>query len=351
MPTSQPVSPLRSQCPKWIVQFFRDNIPMLLVRLAVIAALPCLLTAKAPITHEDVWLMKRVDAPIRSPDGKWAVFSVTEPSYNPAELLRDLWMVPTDGSQPARRLTNTKGPRAARLWSPDSKRIVFSAKREGDEAAQIYVLDISQPGEAVRITSLSTGASSPVFSPDGRMFSSSPAFIRERRMMTRIGRSQPSERLGNTTLAFMRASRFAIGTNGSTRRSAMSLYNPLEPGAAARDLAGGHKARLDSGIRGSVHGLSPGSLCRLGSGRQIDRLYGDRYAQSERIRKRKDGSLSDRCRRRRAEADHHRRTQLQQACISSRRQSALLSLRAATDQTIYSLERLAMFDWPADGRP
>src|SRR4029079_12572450 len=162
----QPVSPLRSQCPKWIVQFFRDNIPMSLVRLAVIAALPCLLTAKAPITHEDVWLMKRVDAPIPSPDGKWAVFSVTQPSYNPSDSSSDLWMVPADGSLQPRRLTNSKGPESSPAWSPDSKRIAFSAKREGDEAGQIYVLDISQPGEAVRISSISTGAYSPVFSPD-----------------------------------------------------------------------------------------------------------------------------------------------------------------------------------------
>ncbi|MFZ6775115.1 S9 family peptidase, partial [Undibacterium sp. SXout7W] len=31
--------------------------------------------AKHAITHEDVWLMKRVGAPVASPDGKWAVFS------------------------------------------------------------------------------------------------------------------------------------------------------------------------------------------------------------------------------------------------------------------------------------
>ena len=33
------------------------------------------------ITHEDLWLMPRVGAPVTSPDGRFGVFSVVEPSY------------------------------------------------------------------------------------------------------------------------------------------------------------------------------------------------------------------------------------------------------------------------------
>ena len=61
------------------------------------------------ITHEDVWLLHRVGPPALSPDGKLAVFSVTEPSYDAAQSVSDLWIVPTDGSSPARKLTNTRG--------------------------------------------------------------------------------------------------------------------------------------------------------------------------------------------------------------------------------------------------
>ena len=35
-------------------------------------------SAKHAITHEDVWLMKRLGAPVASPDGKWAVFAVVD---------------------------------------------------------------------------------------------------------------------------------------------------------------------------------------------------------------------------------------------------------------------------------
>ena len=61
------------------------------------------------ITHEDVFLMKRISSPAISPDGRWIVFSVTEPSYSEGEQISDLWLVPSDGSAEPRRLTNTKG--------------------------------------------------------------------------------------------------------------------------------------------------------------------------------------------------------------------------------------------------
>ncbi len=124
---------------------------------------------KHAITHEDVWLMKRVGAPIPSPDGKYVVFSVVEPTYDEKEVVSDLWIVPADGSAAPRKITNTKGGESGTTWSPDSKIIAFSAKRDGDEVNQIYLLNIAEGGDAVRTTSLSTGAVTPQFSPDGKM--------------------------------------------------------------------------------------------------------------------------------------------------------------------------------------
>src|SRR3984957_656982 len=125
-------------------------------------------TAVKPITHEALWMMKRVGAPAVSPDGKWAVFSVVEPSYETDKAVSDLWLVPTDGLKPPRRLTNTKAPEDDAVWSPDSASIAFSTKREGDEAEQIYVLDLAEGGEARRLTSISTGARNPQWRPDGK---------------------------------------------------------------------------------------------------------------------------------------------------------------------------------------
>jgi dipeptidyl aminopeptidase/acylaminoacyl peptidase len=124
--------------------------------------------ARTPITHERLWMMKRVSAPVLSPDGKSVVFTVLEPSYDPDKEVSDLWLVPADGSAAPRRLTNTRAAEKGVVWSPDSHAIAFATKREGDETEQIYILDIAQGGEARRLTSLSTGALNPQWRPDGR---------------------------------------------------------------------------------------------------------------------------------------------------------------------------------------
>jgi dipeptidyl aminopeptidase/acylaminoacyl peptidase len=122
---------------------------------------------KRVITHEDVWLMYRIGDPVLSPDGKQAVFSVTEPSYDSEKTVSDLWIVPTDGSASPRRLTASRGAESGAVFSPDGRSVAFTTKREGDESDQLYLLPL-EGGEARRLTSLSSGASSPQFRPDGK---------------------------------------------------------------------------------------------------------------------------------------------------------------------------------------
>jgi dipeptidyl aminopeptidase/acylaminoacyl peptidase len=120
------------------------------------------------ITHETLWMMKRVGAPVVSPDGKWVVYPVLEPSYEADKSVSDLWLVPADGLKAPRRITNSKAAESDVAWSPDSSTIAFVTKREGDEAEQIYILDLAEGGEARRLTNISTGASSPKWRPDGK---------------------------------------------------------------------------------------------------------------------------------------------------------------------------------------
>jgi dipeptidyl aminopeptidase/acylaminoacyl peptidase len=129
---------------------------------------------KRPITHEDLIALKRVTAPALSPDGKWAIIGVNELNYNEKEQINDIWIVPTDGSQAPRRLTTAKAGESAYDWSPNGKYISFIAKRDGDEEAQLYLLNMTNGGDAQRFTNILSGVGSPKWSPDGKkiMFTS-----------------------------------------------------------------------------------------------------------------------------------------------------------------------------------
>lgn len=120
-----------------------------------------------PVTHDDVWLMKRLSTPVVSPDGRLAVVAVTEPSYEEEGTASDLWLIDVTGEAEPRRLTATNEAEGGVDWSPDGRRIAFTTKRGTDEVNQVYVLNMDGPGEAVRITNVSTGANTPKWSPDG----------------------------------------------------------------------------------------------------------------------------------------------------------------------------------------
>src|SRR4028118_245337 len=142
----------------------KRTFPVIFILLASVA----FAAEKQPLTHETMWLMKRVGAPSISPDGKWVVFSVTEPSYDEKEQTSDLWLVPADGSAQPRKITSMKAGESDPSWSPDSRRIAFSAKRDADEVSQIYIMDIAGGGEAQRLTNVSQAVRAPKFSPDGK---------------------------------------------------------------------------------------------------------------------------------------------------------------------------------------
>ena len=103
----------------------------LFIGLLLLSLFSTAFAQKTAITHESMWALKRVGAPIPSPDGKWVLFSLTEPAYDEKDQTADLWIVPADGSAKPRRLTSTKaaesgrnGRRTARgsLFRPSGKR-------------------------------------------------------------------------------------------------------------------------------------------------------------------------------------------------------------------------------------
>jgi dipeptidyl aminopeptidase/acylaminoacyl peptidase len=209
-------------------------------------------TARHTITHEDIFLMKRVGAPVLSPDGRWSVFSVTEPAYVEANQVSDLWIVPTDGSAAPRRLTNTKGGEGGVEWSPDGRKIAFAARREDDSTSQIYVLGIADGGEAARITNLSTGASTPHWRPDGRaiLFGS---MIYPGSLTDSANRVAAAERRGRKYVArVFESSPIRVWDHWLDERKATLFVQSLDPGAVARDILAGSQLVAGKGFGGQL---------------------------------------------------------------------------------------------------
>src|SRR5258708_7566796 len=228
------------------------NLTRLLLLLSATVAMPLAAQQRHTIPPEDVFLMKRVGSPAISPDGRWIVFSVPEPSYTEGEQVSDLWLVPTDGSAEPRRLTNSKGGEGGVDWSPDSRRIAFTARREGDEQSQVYVLDLASGGEARRITSLSTGASSRLWRPDGKaiLFSSTIYPGATTDSANRVAAAERKARKYNARV--FDASPIRLWDHWLDDRRPHLFVQSLEPGAPARDLLAGSQLVQGAGFGGQL---------------------------------------------------------------------------------------------------
>ena len=123
-------------------------------------ALPTM--TKRPFSVEDLFAFQRVAAPSVSPDGAWAVFAATEitDSHTNKSVSR-LWLVPTDGSAPARQLTNSAAKDNNPKWSPDGRWIAFESTRSG--TSQLWLINPCG-GEAKQLTKISTDASNAIWS-------------------------------------------------------------------------------------------------------------------------------------------------------------------------------------------
>ncbi|MCA1576750.1 MAG: S9 family peptidase [Acidobacteria bacterium] len=224
---------------------------LLPIVILVIASTPLAVAQnKVPLTHETMWALKRVGAPAPSPDGKWVVFSLVEPAYEEKDQVSDLWIVSADGSARPRRLTFSKGGESGVAWSPDSKQIVFSARREGDEASQLYVLDVANGGEAVRVTSLSTGARSAQWRPDGK------ALLFVSTVYPGAADDEANKKMG----AERKAQKYRVRVYDKfpirnwdrwlDEMQAHLFVQTLDPGAKAKDLLAGTKLVNERGFGG-----------------------------------------------------------------------------------------------------
>lgn len=132
------------------------------------------------ITIEDLYKFKFVSRPRISPDGVRVAMVVTTIDERKHEYRSSIWVAPTTGGE-ARRFTSGPANASSPVWSPDGRFLAFVSEREGEPNTQdskeqkkqgkgkpqIWLLPLDG-GEAYQLTFMEHGASSPVWSPDGK---------------------------------------------------------------------------------------------------------------------------------------------------------------------------------------
>jgi dipeptidyl aminopeptidase/acylaminoacyl peptidase len=138
--------------------------------LAQTTPAPATTSGKHPFTFEDMMKLKRVGAPVPSPDGKWVVFDAVDVDLEANAKISHLWIVPAAGGE-ARRLNQTPNHEERPRFSPDGKRLIWTSK--ATDPTQIWMCNFTAEsggldGQPHQVTNISTGADGGIWSPDGK---------------------------------------------------------------------------------------------------------------------------------------------------------------------------------------
>ena len=145
--------------------------------LSLSLALTSQAQTKHPMTFSDLMAMKRVSDPQISPGGKWVMFSVTEVSLEKNSKLTNLWIVPITGGKEVQLTTGGVDQTGGR-FAPDGKSILLLSNG-GQSETQIWTAKWNETTGTIQkpypLTALATGADGAIWSPDSKriLFTSS----------------------------------------------------------------------------------------------------------------------------------------------------------------------------------
>ncbi len=144
---------------------------LLAVWSAIAAAQAPPATSSTPAIDQSLSL-KSAGNPRISPDGRWVAYQVRETNWEDNAFETEIWIAPTGGGQ-AYQLTRAKKSSSNPRWSPDSRWLAFVSDRpapaagKGDGRQQLYLISPTG-GEARLMTKLETGLNNFDWSPDGK---------------------------------------------------------------------------------------------------------------------------------------------------------------------------------------
>ncbi len=121
---------------------------------------------KRPLAVDNLYDVRDVRDPQRSPDGKWVAYTVTRAIRETDKNDTDVWMVSWDAREQV-QLTSTPDNESRPRFSPDGKFLSFLSSRQGAKTAQLWLLNRGG-GEAAKLTDIKGGISDYAWSPDSR---------------------------------------------------------------------------------------------------------------------------------------------------------------------------------------
>jgi dipeptidyl aminopeptidase/acylaminoacyl peptidase len=135
--------------------------------LTLLMVLPGLAQAqKRALSPSDIYNLKDVRDPQRSPDGKWVAYVVSSAVKDTDKNNSDVWMASWDGTQEIQLTSSSDGESQPR-WSPDNRYLSFVSARQGARDAQLWLLNRAG-GEAVKVSDVKGGIAEYAWAPDGQ---------------------------------------------------------------------------------------------------------------------------------------------------------------------------------------